>query len=227
VIHINTTHDSMVWPNMAVGWTRKIEKAQGEDRHKRYRLYWGENSPHGDPSFLPMVTAQTDPNYWYAQMVTYNGITAQALRYVVRWAEDGVEPPPSTSHHFTNDGGVVLAETAAERGGIQPVLTVTANGDAQRAEVKVGDTVTFEGVAMQPPGNGSIVWTEWDFEGTGVRTEHKVADRDAETVTVSASHTYTKPGTYFVGFRAAGHRDGIKGQGLPVENLARARVVVS
>jgi hypothetical protein len=30
-----------------------------------------------------------------------------------------------------------------------------------------------------------------------------------------------------VTFRAGGHRDGLKGEGLAVENLARARVVVA
>jgi Alpha/beta hydrolase domain len=226
VIHVNTTHDSMVWPNGAVAWTRKIEKNQGEGRHERYRLYWGENAPHGDPSFLPMVTAHKDPNYWYAQMVSYNGLTAQALRDLVRWTEDGVEPPQSTAFEFTNDGGVVLPATAEERGGVQPLAWVKANGEI-RAEVKVGEAVRFEGIAQQPPGMGSIVSTEWDFEGNGAFVERIVPDTDAEIVTVEATHAYTQPGTYFCGLRVGGHRDGLKGQGLAVENIARARVVVS
>jgi hypothetical protein len=72
-----------------------------------------------------------------------------------------------------------------------------------------------------------VVWSEWDFEGTGRDTERVRAVRDGETLTVDASHTYTQPGTYFVTFRVGGHRDGIKGEGLAVENLARARVVVT
>jgi hypothetical protein len=226
VIHVNTSHDSMVWPNGAVAWTAKIVAAQGESRHERYRMWWAENAPHGDPSFLPMVTAQKDANKWYAEMVTYNGVTAQALRELTRWAEDGVEPSPGSSYHFTNDGGLVLPVTAEERGGVQPVASVTANGTA-RAEVKVGETVRFEGIATQPPGMGSIVWTEWDFEGVGAHDNREVVESDAGTVTVAAAHAYARPGTYMVGFRIAGHRDGVKGQGLPVENIARARVVVT
>jgi hypothetical protein len=226
VIHVNTSHDSMVWPNGAIGWTHKIEDAQGEQRHDRYRLWWCENSPHGDPTFLSAVTAQKDSNKWLAEMVTYNGFTAQALRELIRWVEDGVEPSPNTKYHFTDDGGLVLPPTAEERGGVQPLGWAMANGGAC-AEVKVGEPVRFEGIAQQPPGMGSIVWTEWDFDGTGVPDLHEDASGDAEKVTVEATHSYNQPGTYFVGFRVAGHRDGSKGLGLPVENIARVRVVVS
>jgi PKD repeat protein len=74
---------------------------------------------------------------------------------------------------------------------------------------------------------GSIVWTTWDFEGKGVADRTDRREADAETVTVETTHVYTTPGTYFVGLRVAGHRDGVKGKGIPVENIARARVVVT
>jgi hypothetical protein len=88
VIHINTTHDSMVWPNGAIGWTHKIEQAQGENRHERYRLWWIENSPHGEPDLLlPAVTAQKDGKRWKAELVSYHGATSQALRDLSSFAE--------------------------------------------------------------------------------------------------------------------------------------------
>jgi poly(3-hydroxybutyrate) depolymerase len=227
VIHVNTTHDSMVWPNGAVGWTHKIVDKQGESRHDRYRMWWIENSPHGSPELLlPAVTNQKDGKKWNAELVSYNGATAQALRELVRWAEDGIAPAPGTTFEFTDDGGVVLPATAAERGGVQPLVVVTANGGA-RADVKVGEAVHLEGVGTQPPGTGSVVWSEWDFEGTGRNTERVRADGDDEVLTVDATHTYAEPGTYFVTFRVGGHRDGLKGEGIAVENLARARVVVT
>ena len=227
VIHINTGADSMVWPNGAIGWTHKIEREQGEGRHERYRMWWIENSPHAEPSLLlPLVTAQKDGDKWNAQLVSYFGATCQALRDLVRWCEDGVAPAPGTTYEFTRDGGLVLPDTAAQRGGVQPVVTLTANG-ATRADVKAGDEVQLRGVATQPPGAGGIVWTEWDFEGTGRNPSRVPADRDTEVLEIEATHRFEQPGTYFVTLRAGGHRDGIKGTGLAVENLARARVVVS
>jgi poly(3-hydroxybutyrate) depolymerase len=227
VIHINTTHDSMVWPNGAVGWTHKIVKQQGEGRHDRYRMWWIENSPHAEPSMLlPAVTAQKDGKKWNAELVSYHGATAQALRDLVRWCEDGQAAAPGTTYEFTDDGGVVIPVTAEARGGVQPVVKLTANGGA-RADVKVGEPVNLEGFAQQPPGAGSVIWSEWDCEGTGRNTERVMADDDRDVLEVAASHSYDQPGTYFVTFRVGGHRDGIKGQGLAVENLARARVVVT
>ncbi len=227
VIHINTSCDSMVWPNGAIGWTHKIERQQGESRHDRYRMWWIENSPHGEPEMLlPAVTNQKDAKKWNAELVSYYGATSQALRDLVRWAEDGIAPAPGTTYEFTADGGLVLPETAEARGGVQPLVSVTANGAAS-AQVEVGEAVRLEGTAVQPPGSGSVMWGEWDFEGTGRGMQRVAAETDGERLTLEATHAYNEPGTYFVTFRAGGHRDGLKGEGLAVENLARARVVVA
>jgi hypothetical protein len=227
VIHVNTSHDSMVWPNGAIGWTHEIEAAQGDGMWDRYRLWWVENSPHAEPeTLLPAVTAVKDGKKWEAELVSYFGVTAQALRDLVRWTEDGIEPASGAQYHFTDDGGLVLPSTAEERGGVQPLAWVTANGGV-RAEVKVGETVDLEGGAEQPPGMGSIVWSEWDVEGSGNRSVRTVVESDAATYTARISHVYARPGTYFATFRVGAHRDGVKGSGVAVENLARARVVVT
>ena len=49
----------------------------------------------------------------------------QSLRDLVAWVEDAVVPA-GTSYTF-RDGKVTLPATAAERGGIQPVVRATAN----------------------------------------------------------------------------------------------------
>ena len=54
---------------------------------------------------------------------------------------------------------------------------------------------------------------------------HELA-KDAETIEVETTYTFDKPGTYFPWFWVSAHRDGSKGAGIPVENLARVRVVV-
>ena len=105
------------------------------------------------------------------------------------------------------------------------MVRASVNG-APRAEVGIGDTVVFFGSAEQPPGVGSIVATEWDFEGTGNFTQFPV-ESDSTSITVDATYVFERPGTYFPSFRVAAHPHGRGGAGLPIENGARVRVVVS
>src|SRR6202044_146969 len=115
------------------------------------------------------------------------------------------------------DNRLVFANTAAERGGVQPVVSVSANGTL-RAEVKVGEDVDFVGIAEQPPGVGVIVGAEWDYEGTGnyVGAETKA---DVSKIELVGSHVYTRAGTYFASFRVGAHRHGAQGIGPAVTNL--------
>jgi hypothetical protein len=99
-----------------------------------------------------------------SRLVDYDGVTAQALRDLVAWVEEGVAPPASTDYEMTSDGGITLASGAKERGGIQPVIVLTVN-HGSKVEVKVGKPVRFVATAEQP-GDGAIVVTEWDFLGT-------------------------------------------------------------
>jgi hypothetical protein len=154
-------------------------------------------------------------------------VTAEALRQVVRWVEEGVPPTFYKGYGLTRDNALRLPATAAERGGVQPVVVAQVNG-AVRADIKAGQSVTFTGQAEQPPGAGTMVHAEWDFEGRG-RWEHKHAEIDGSSarISVSATHAYDKPGVYFASFRVGAHSQGAKGQGPTTKNLARVRVVVS
>jgi len=147
---------------------------------------------------------------------------------VVKWSEDGIAPPSSTNYVLDADNELVLAPTAAERGGIQPVATLTAPDGSQRVEAKVGETVTFTGTAAAPPGTGRITRAQLDPEGTGEFGESLAeANGSSESIAVTLSHTFARPGTYFPSFRIGSHRDGAAGTGDPVWNLARVRVVVT
>ena len=55
---------------------------------------------------------------------------------------------------------------AAQRGGIQPVVTLKANG-RELAEVGVGEPVAFLAQISVPPNTGKVVAAEWDFLGAG------------------------------------------------------------
>ena len=60
--------------------------------------------------------------------------------------------PPDDSVYDVVDDQVVLAPTAAERKGVTPVVDLTANGSV-RANIDVGDTVTFDTTIEMPPGS--------------------------------------------------------------------------
>jgi len=152
------------------------------------------------------------------------GVTAQALRDLVAWVEDGISPPPSTSFVMTSDGGIRLSQDAEVRGGVQPVARASANG-CVRAEVAVGETVVLTGLAWQV-GAGAIVAAEWDPEGTG-HFERFAVDGTQPSVTIETTHVYTRPGTYLACFRVGSHRDGKNGTKPYGRNNARVRVVVS
>jgi hypothetical protein len=228
MIYVQPTLDDMVWFNNATYYDRLVRDHLGDGVDDRYRLWWVENAAHGSPEMIgPMQTPEKDPGVWRSRLVSYDGVTSQALRDLVKWVEDDVPAPAYTGYAETRDNALVLPATAAERGGVQPVVQASANGGT-RAEVAVGSPVTFQGTAEQPPGAGAIVRAQWDFEGRGT-WEHTddTVDGSQATVATRATHTYREPGTYFACYRVGAHRDGAEGKGLPVENLARVRVVVT
>jgi hypothetical protein len=224
VIHVNATHDAQVWPNGVAVYQEKVRAHLGNRIDDHYRLWWVENAPHGAPQVLgPALTRERDPGIWKSRLVDYDGVTAQALRDLVAWVEEEVPPPPGTGYRMTDDGGITLASNAKDRGGVQPVVRLTANGGS-RADVKVGETVHFVATAEQP-GAGSIVSAEWDFLGNGA-FRHQSFTPEA-SVTLETDHAYDTPGTYFACFRGGSHRDGLSGNRPYARNNGRVRVVVS
>src|SRR3546814_9103533 len=119
-----------------------------------------------------------------------------------------------------------ISLTAAERGGIQPVVSVTAGGSA-RLEAKVGEMVELEVRTEVPPGAGTIIAVEWDFDGQGKYPfGHEVSGKDS-ALTLSTSHEFDQPGTYFPTARVVSHREGdLDAKLRRIENLASARVIV-
>ncbi|HEX5586861.1 MAG TPA: hypothetical protein VFZ17_06095 [Acidimicrobiia bacterium] len=225
MIYVQPTLDAQVWPTTISRYAQGIRTNLGDAADDHFRLWFCENAPHGTPEFLgPALTSEKDPGVWTSRLVNYDGVTAQALRAVVRWTEDGVAPVYYHGYDLSRDNGLKLPGTAAERGGVQPVVTAQANG-AARAEVKVGEPVNFLGSAEQPAGQGTIVRAEWDFDGRGAFERHEV-DGTASTVDVKAEHAYSEPGTYFASFRVGAYHDGVA-TGPTIDNLARVRVVVT
>lgn len=135
--------------------------------------------------------------------------------------------PPASTEYQVVDGQIVVPDTARERKSIQAVVTVTANGGS-RAEVAVGEDVEFQATVEVPPGTGTIVTAEWDFEGAGdFPHSTEGLDGSASQLRLSTTYAFAEPGTYFPALRVATHRQGsVDSPFARVLNLGRVRVVV-
>jgi hypothetical protein len=205
--------DALPWQ---ADWYRtKVKEALGSRLNDSFRLWFIDHTQHTPPAGLAAE----------ARTVSYQGVLEQALRDLSAWVEKGVQPPANTRYTVVQSQ-VQVPATAAQRGGIQPVVTLKANG-GERAEVSVGQSVTFRAQISVPPNSGKVVATEWDFLGAG---DYPVAGQIAtpgSSVTVRASYSYSKPGTYFAVLRATSQRQGdSKTPYARIQNLARVRIVV-
>jgi hypothetical protein len=216
IIVINTLMDEHAFPVAADWYRSKVRGVLGAKMDERYRLWYVDHALHGGP-------AQKTDNL---RVVSYQGILQQALRDLSAWVEKGVPPAPTTNYAVV-DGQVQVPATAAERRGLQPVVTLLANGGV-RAEVSAGMPVTFSATIDVPPDTGTVVGAEWDFEGTGdYPVVETLKDTKAARVTLTRTQAFSKPGTYFPVVRVASQRQGdAKTPYTRALNLARVRVVV-
>lgn len=215
IITVDSLLDREAVPWQADWYRRKFDEHYGADASNRYRIWYTENALHGAQQYVE------DPT----RVINYNPVLEQALRDVSAWVEKGVAPPQSTNYKVL-DGQVYPAATAAARGGVQPVVTLKANGGA-KAGVKAGQKVNFVTTIAAPPGTGKVVGAEWDFDGSGKFAEKSELKAAAQSVTLTASHAFAKPGTYFVAMRAYSHRTGnMTTPYARIPNIGRVRVVV-
>lgn len=211
---------SSLWDREAMPWqadwyVQRIRKNLGDATDQNVRLWYTDHALHGDEP------VNEDPT----RTVTYQGVLQQALRDLAAWVEKGVVPPGSTSYRIS-DGQVIVPQSASERRGIQPVVGLRANGSV-RTEISAGQRVSFTGTISVPPGAGSIVSAEWDFDGAGKFPISSKVAKGARTATVTVTHTFDQPGTYFPALRATSQRQGnVRTPYGQVENLGRVRVVV-
>lgn len=219
---VHHTHDASLWPPQGLFYKQAVEQAQGpEQAAQKFCLRWTENAEHIGPAMAPQQPGR-HANTW---LVNYHETIEQCLLDLVDWVEKGIEPL-ATAYTFA-DGKVTLADTAAERGGIQPVVKVDANG-VIKAEVAVGEQLTLNVRAEVPPGAGVIIKVEWDFDGLGSYPESHQPQGGPASIEMSTRHSYDRPGVYFATARVTSHREGdINATSRRVENVASARVVVS
>jgi len=87
--------------------------------------------------------------------------------------------------------------------------------------------VTVEVKAEAPPGAGTFTQVHWDFDGSGAFATSQPVEPGQTELTLSTTHAYDKPGTYFATARVRLNRNGDPAARRQVENLASARIVVS
>lgn len=223
MLFIQHTHDTAVWPQPAFYYASEVRKQQGEKgAQERFRLRFTENAHHIPAPSMPKAASPVPTT----RLIDYMGHIEQGLNDLIQWVEKGKEPAATNATY--EDGKVVLPPTAAARGGIQPAVKASANG-ASRAEAKVGQSVTLTVEAEVPPGAGTLIALEWDFDGTGTFPfRHAEIDGRSAKATLSATHVFDRPGTYFPAVRAVAHREGdVKATARRIDNLGRVRVVVS
>ncbi|MBD0286498.1 MAG: hypothetical protein ICV79_13880 [Flavisolibacter sp.] len=227
-----------LWDREAFAWQAdwyrsRVKEALGDSIDNYFRLWYTDHALHGD------VTMEDDPT----RTVSYLGVLQQALLDLSAWVEKGIAPAATTNYKIV-DGQVVIPPTANERKGIQPVVTVKANG-GKRAEVKAGQPVTFTAEVEVPKDMGKVVAAAWHFEGEPddvnkrigwsfdksgtfpVKGTFSPADKIGSRVTLKTTYTFSKPGTYFPTLRVASQRQGDATTLFTrIQNLDRVRVVV-
>lgn len=216
------THDSNVWPGTAVALLDQIADVQGAAATERVRIRWMEHAENLPGSFIPSGASPA----MTTRFIDYNPLVEQSLHDLAAWVEHDL-PPASTSYEY-HDGRLTLPTNATERGGVQAVVTVTAN-DAARATVAAGDVVTLQVHIDTPPDAGAVVSVRWDLEGAGAFDHTQpLPDAPVRSLTLETQHRYEHPGTYFPTARVTTHRDGDRtATHRLIPNLGGARVVVS
>jgi hypothetical protein len=216
MILLESLWDREAFPWQADWYRTQVKKNLGDRIDDHFRLWFVDHALHGD------TAKQEDPT----RVISYLGVLQQALRDLSMWVERGKAPPQSTTYEVV-DGQVIVPPTAAERKGIQPVVTVQADGRS-RAEVGVNQTVTLTAVIEVPPHAGRVVAADWDLgSGTYPAKADLRPSSDGQRVGVKLTHRFEAAGTYFVTLRVASQREGDGNTPFTrIQNLGRARVVV-
>lgn len=200
-------------------WYRNaVREKKGGDETGWFRLYYNDHCIHDDRAgYLD------DPQH----QIDYLGMLHQALLDVAAWCEEGIEPLPTTNYEFV-DGQIEVPPTAAERGGLQPVVDSFANGE-KCVTVKVGEEVHFTARIEVPYGAGTVTEAAWDFEKSNdfSDTLALALEEDGRVAEVETVHTFDKPGLYFPVIKVKSNRNGDAADIFTqCKNLDRVRVIV-
>ena len=198
--------DNLSWPIFNASYYERVQRTLGPAKAEQMvRFYLHDHGRHAQGAGQP-------------------GIFQQSMQDLMAWAEKGVAPPPSTQYTIRN-GQVVPAVRAADRHGLQPVLSLTANG-AARAVVGVNQTVKLAANLEMPPRTGKIVTYGWVIDGKDEAAT--VVAKPVPQIDVAREISFATPGTYTVRLNVSGQRNGLAAPAdqTLVQNFKEVRVVV-
>ncbi|WP_229208250.1 hypothetical protein [Dyadobacter psychrophilus] len=233
MILLESLWDREAFPWQADWYRSKVKSNLGDKLDDHFRLWYTDHALHGD------IAVEDDPT----RTVGYLGVLQQALLDLSTWVEKDIAPATTTNYKI-QEGQVIVPQMANERKGIQPVVTLMANG-GKRAEINAGQSVTFTAEVEVPEKMGKIVAAAWNFEGLSKEVEKRSGwsfensdefpvaakvsptNKSGSKVTIRTTHQFSKPGTYFPTLRVASQRHGnAKTPFTRIQNLDRVRVVV-
>ncbi|KAF1991547.1 hypothetical protein K402DRAFT_450456 [Aulographum hederae CBS 113979] len=234
MIVVEAMLDEAAFPWQGDWYAARVRESLGAATDDQFRLWMVDRCMHTSPA----IDNKTHPAET-TRLVSYLPVIQQALRDLIYWVEKDTPASANTNYKF-EDGQILLPATAAERAGIQPVVTLRViNGTRDdRADVKVGQTVSFAGTIVAPPGTGDVVGATFDFDGVGtfpVTSEMSFVDGESkESAEVKETVTFEKAGTYFPALRGVSQRqmewragNSTSSGFAKVVGLGRVRVVVS
>lgn len=198
--------DNYAWPLVNVSYAEMIQKRLGPAKaNDMMRIYLHDNGSHS--------TGGGEP-----------GIFQQSIQDLMAWVEQGVAPPPSTRYTIRN-GQVILPDDAAERGGLQPVMNLTADGGA-RTTVEVNQPVKLAAKIEVPPGTGKIVQYNWTVGDSA--DPATIVEQPQPRVEIDRTLRFDKAGTYVIRLTVYGQRDGLSNPANQtlLRNFKEVRVVV-
>lgn len=212
-----TIMDESAFPWQPDWYRQKVAKENPNRESEIFRLWYADNAFHDDRSHT------IDELH----ITSYLGGLRQAIVDLSQWVEKGIAPIPTTTYKVV-DGQVLLPTSAKERGGLQPVVTLMANGD-ESAYVRSGETVQFTARIEVPPNSGKVTKAEWSFEGEQdfPYRGSLVMENGGTSAIACAEHRYMSAGTYFAVVRCYANREGDASKPFTqIKNICRARVVV-
>jgi hypothetical protein len=215
MIVLESLWDREAYPWQADWYRARVTENLKDSTDNNFRLWFTDRALHGD------FTKQEFPT----QTVSYLGVLQQALRDLSAWVEKGIVPPANTVYKV-EEGQVIVPQSAIERKGIQPTLSLKANGQV-RTETTIGKKITFTAEIEVPTQTGQLVAAEWDFEGAGTYPVTAKFKKSGTRYTVKTTYKFTKSGTYFPTLKVTAQRQGdAKTPFARIANLERVRVVV-
>ncbi|MBW8784483.1 MAG: hypothetical protein JF593_07560 [Novosphingobium sp.] len=233
MIMAESAMDVMAYPWSADWYRRQAQAKHGAGASDTFRLWFMDHADHGpDLSAYENGVGFGQVNHANDHIVGYLGEVEQALLDLDDWVAKGTRPPATTGYRVDADNQIQVADTAANRHGVQPVLSLQAKGAAdasrtQKVDATTGEPVEFFVNAEAPPRAGNIVKVEWDFEGTGTFEADTAVPPSRPAVALSRTHAFAKPGTFFPVVRVTSQRASEAGRPFGmVQNLAGVRVVV-